>query len=566
MSLTAAPPTETPTTPAAAAGPRLPWRRRVPEVLAVSAAGAVVSYVAARYSLAGPLLALGAVLLMVPAVFARWRAPVLGWLPASLAWLIAIHMPLDRFGWFVPWLLLPILTWHFVAQPLLAALLRRATGWPAVLVLPLAVGAGEWTREYLGVGDFNMYQAGTFLFEYPRLIQAADLVGSLGLSVLWTVPFAALVDLAALRLRAADAPSRRAVTRGLAAAAAVVVFLLAYGSYRLATPAPGPSLRVALVQPAVEHRKEITPEVTRQQAQLTVARVPPGSADVVAWPENAILATYERRPEYKDAVTWVARATGAPLLFGAQGLGPENRPTCIALLVGEDGAVRGRYEKVVLFPFTERRAFRPLEKQVPWLGHLLTRLTTAAWSTAPDGWSPDGPAVIRLPDKDGREGTALWTPICYESCYAWLGRAAYAGGARVFVNLTSEGWLGWAVSNNQLGTNVMRAVENRVGLVRVANTGPSGFVAPDGRIEEYVRGERTGRLRLDAGVLVREVGTDLRGPTVYSRFGGVIDPLWFVALAGATVAGFVGRRRARGAAEGQDEAQAREAGREVGRS
>jgi apolipoprotein N-acyltransferase len=78
-------------------------------------------------------------------------------------------------------------------------------------------------------------------------------------------------------------------------------------------------------------------------------------------------------------------------------------------------------------------------------------------------------------------------------------------------------------------------VENRVPLLRAANTGISAIVLPDGHIEQ--------RIELDERALRV---ADLSWPTVqtfYSRFGDVFA---FAAVAGALVllASSVARRRA----------------------
>jgi apolipoprotein N-acyltransferase len=389
-----------------------------------------------------------------------------------------------------------------------------------------------------------MYQAGTFLFGYPVLIQAADLVGSYGLTFLWAIPAALLADLAK---RAIDGPrlgDTRRLRWGAAAAAASVAFLVVYGATRIGRVPEGPGPRIAVIQPALEHSFQRTPQVLAGTVQQTLATVPRGAADLIAWPENAILAYLDRWPEYEKSVALVARTLDTPVLFGTQNFGPDGlRPTNTAMVIDPSGARGGRYDKVVLFPFTERRAFPGLERHFPALGGLLTQITLMAWRDAPNGFA--GPGAIPLAfQAEGREWT-FWAPLCYESCYPELGREARQRGATFFVNLTSEGWLGWALSNNQMGVNILRAVENRAGMVRVGNTGPSAFVAPDGRIEEYLRGAKTGRFRLEEGTLIRPVTVPEGDPPPYTRWGGLIDRAWGAAWVLAMAWSLVRRRLGR---------------------
>src|SRR5207247_2622711 len=73
--------------------------------------------------------------------------------------------------------------------------------------------------------------------------------------------------------------------------------------------------------------------------------------------------------------------------------------------------------------------------------------------------------------------------ICYEDVVPALTRRFVAGGADFLVNVTNDAWFGRTSAPYQhLAQATLRAVENRVPLVRVANTGISAVVEPDGRI------------------------------------------------------------------------------------
>jgi apolipoprotein N-acyltransferase len=110
------------------------------------------------------------------------------------------------------------------------------------------------------------------------------------------------------------------------------------------------------------------------------------------------------------------------------------------------------------------------------------------------------------------------------------------------VNLTSTGWLGWPPANAMLGASVLRAVEGRVGLVRAANTGVSGFVGPDGEITDILLGAEHGRPQMDAGALIARVRISHEPIPFYARWGAWIDPLSFILCIGTLVVGFVWRR------------------------
>jgi len=516
--------------------------RWLAEVTGIGLAAAALFCLAATYPRLGPLAGLAWCLGVLPAVLGRWRDPFVSGLTFVFGSAWVLHAPaLSKFGWYVGAILPPMLCAHFVVTPLLARWLAAGERVPAWLALALAIPAGEWTRPHLGLGNYDMYEVGVMLWNWPHLVQGADLLGSRGLSF-----FAALawgVVLVALLGRAED--DRRGLRAGAVLAAVSWALLLAYGAWRLpadpeATYEPGP--RVAIVQPSEDHSRERTPYVLQVEQRMTARYVDPGSVDLVVWPENAVLAPLSRNEAYRETVAWVARKVGAPVLLGAQEFGPDGRrPTNSALLVDGDGRILGRADKVVLFPFTERRPFAALRERVPALDRLLTRLTLKAWHEAPNGWSPGRPQVIHWRSPAG-DDWSFWTPICYESCYPALARAARRDGARMLVGLASEGWLGSAVTWYMLGTTVLRAVENRVGLVRCANTGVSAIVLPDGRVDAVLRGFEHGRPVLEKGVLVGRTRLSREGPTVYARIGGLLDPAWFLLATVLAAGGWLVRR------------------------
>jgi apolipoprotein N-acyltransferase len=101
------------------------------------------------------------------------------------------------------------------------------------------------------------------------------------------------------------------------------------------------------------------------------------------------------------------------------------------------------------------------------------------------------------------------------------------------VNLTNEAWFGKTTAPYQaLATSVFRAVENRVFVVRCANTGISCFIDPHGRVVDRVK-DASGRELFVRGVLNGSVvPTDSK--TIYTRYGD-----WFAWLCVICSVGFL---------------------------
>jgi apolipoprotein N-acyltransferase len=87
------------------------------------------------------------------------------------------------------------------------------------------------------------------------------------------------------------------------------------------------------------------------------------------------------------------------------------------------------------------------------------------------------------------DGTDYGVLICYESSYPEGSRRFRLEGADVLLNITNDAWYGrepFYARTTALWQHpahmVMRAIENRMGVARAANTGISLFVDPVGHV------------------------------------------------------------------------------------
>jgi apolipoprotein N-acyltransferase len=139
-------------------------------------------------------------------------------------------------------------------------------------------------------------------------------------------------------------------------------------------------------------------------------------------------------------------------------------------LFGPDGRVVDRYDKQHLVPFGE---YLPLDRFIP----PLRRFAPLGYSCTPGRKA----TVFRLPGS----GAPLSSLICFEDIVAPLSRAFVRGGARLLVNQTNDGWFDRTAQPVQhLGHSVLRAVENRVPVVRAANSGVTCWIDARGRVHE----------------------------------------------------------------------------------
>ena len=104
--------------------------------------------------------------------------------------------------------------------------------------------------------------------------------------------------------------------------------------------------------------------------------------------------------------------------------------------------------------------------------------------------------------------------ICYEGILPEAGRTYRQRGADLLVNITNDAWFGNTSAPHQhLSMTVFRAVENRLFLIRAANTGISAIVDPTGMIAD--------RSRLFEKATVRGTIHFMNMKTFYSAYGDV---------------------------------------------
>ena len=96
----------------------------------------------------------------------------------------------------------------------------------------------------------------------------------------------------------------------------------------------------------------------------------------------------------------------------------------------------------------------------------------------------------------------------------------------IFINITNDGWFGNTTGPRQhLHQSRVRAVEEGVPLVRAANNGISGVIAPSGRIVEMLALNKKGSLDADLPQAI--------SPPLYVRFSDTAFLALFAAFAGA---------------------------------
>jgi apolipoprotein N-acyltransferase len=388
----------------------------------------------------------------------------------------------------------------------LAWLRGRLGAW----VLWLAPGlwvAGELGRTYL-LSGFPWGLLGYVPSRRLLVIQIAAWTGVYGVSALIVLVNTALAWTAVER-------RGRAATGALGLATVAVALTLLIGRAHL-EPEAAPTVPIAVVQgnipQAVKWDAAFKAETLRVYGELTRAAAP--GSRLVVWPEAAMPAYVRFEPGAMRWLTDLAANVRVPLLVGVPDAEPEGRTIHYlnsAFLVDSAG-VRARYDKMHLVPFGE---YVPLKRLLFFVEAIAAEI----------GDFTPGRQVAILP----LEGTPFGTVICYEVIFPGLFRRFVAEGASFMANITNDAWFGDSGGPLQhLEMVPLRAVENRIAIVRAANTGVSAFVLPSGAIQTTLPLGARGTLRAEVPLK--------RGQTFYARFGDVFAYAC-AALSGAALLG-----------------------------
>lgn len=380
-----------------------------------------------------------------------------GWFATALHWIVEPFLiDIARHGWMAPFALVLLAAGLALLWGLgFAASQRFRAGSVQGLILLCTVWTAiEALRGVLFTG-FPWASIGHVLIDTPY-VHLASQIGALGLTL------ALLLACALIYLSLFD---KRLMLIPLLAL--VVVPLLAVPD-PLADATDRPVVR--LIQPNAPQHQKWDPEYIPifYQRQLEFTRALP-AVDLVIWPETAIPYTLD------DAGGLIAQindaANGAGVILGVQRLTAPRFFNSLAV-IGPSGAISSVYDKHHLVPFGEYVPFGDLLSTVGING--LAAREGGGYSAGP------GPQVLDI----GPLGKAL-PLICYEGVFPRNLRTSERPDWLLLI--TNDAWFGtFSGPYQHLAQARLRAVEQGLPMVRVANTGVSAVIDPHGRIIDSI--------------------------------------------------------------------------------
>lgn len=388
----------------------------------------------------------------------------------------------------------------------------------------------EWLRGVLFTG-FGWNGLGVALNKNIPLIQIADVTGVGGISFL--VVMANLMAVATVkRLLLEVGRGARRPHYDFALTIALIVVAWSYGLRQLmAPPAESVPVTIAAVQANVPQSVRNDPEQDdlvmdkyRRHTETAIAMGP----DLILWPESA-----PPRPVFNDQRMWdfvrgLAEEHDGDFLLGTTHYSELGDFNSVVLLTDHGRGVAMQH-KMHLVPFGE---YVPLRRVFPLFAWVVGDLV-------PDDFDAGAYAVVF---EMATRPVKLGALVCFEDTLGDLAREFVLLGAQAFAVVTNDGWfLESAGSRQHLENAIFRCAENKVPMVRAANTGVTCVVDRFGAVREELRDEK-GSTFIE-GVLFSKMDVPKSvTPTFYARYGEIFSLL---CLAVAVPVAFLGWFRTR---------------------
>jgi apolipoprotein N-acyltransferase len=462
----------------------------------------------------------------------RRTAIRLGFLCGAVYWLITVswllNLPepflLKALGWLLLGLYCAI---YFIPVAVVGAWMMRTAdaGRPLVNLLWIPGFAAAWAGfEYfrstwftgfawnaLGISQFG----NLVLIQHARwggVYAVSALLAALNMAVALTV-----LDYVRRRGRPGLRPHLELIAGVLLLGAA---YISGFRALRAGAPAGHP-VQIAQIQTGIPQTQKWDADTVemiyeRLESLTRNALITP-DLDLVVWPETALPDEIMESPRSFQLVHELA-AGGVPLLVGTmdiqRGEGGIYRYFNSSYLFDAAGVPVQAYDKRHLVLFGE---YVPLHDVFPFVNTLAP--IPASFSSGTTS------TVFALPDKP----VTFSVLICFEDTVAGLARESVRNGARLIINQTNDAWFDprpkggspgrpSAASRQHMAHGVFRAVENRVPVIRVANTGVTCTIDPFGRVYNVL--EDRGHTRFP-GFQITQVEVPPPGSpsTFYTRHG-----------------------------------------------
>lgn len=381
-----------------------------------------------------------------------------------------------------------------------------------VFVFPSVWVISEFLRSHIFTG-FPWALLGHCLYKNIAVIQIADITGAYGLSFI--IVMINLVFYSILRYF----QNKR---HHVFVCVLFCMITLFYGFSFMQVKLEKEPMDIALIQGNIAQEKKWDPqkyevEILEQYMRLSEIAAKNG-ADLIIWPETSFPGLYNDDTSITYRIDEFIKRMGKDFLIGSVSYSEGNYYNS-AYFISSEAQIQEIYSKMHLVPFGE---YIPFEDKLPWIrssidkpvGDMLPGQEYKIFSFVAKNDIETSEGLIRE-----RRFLKFGVLICFEDIFPDISRLAVNKGADFLVNITNDAWFSDTnAAYEHVQSSVFRAVENRVSVVRSANTGISCFIDPRGEITDILKVK--GKETFVDGISKARIYKPMR-KSFYTKFGDV---------------------------------------------
>ncbi|MFK7968144.1 MAG: apolipoprotein N-acyltransferase [Rickettsiaceae bacterium] len=426
-----------------------------------------------------------------------------GFYLSNLYWIsFALSVYIDEFWWVIPFALFGLPTFMAIFTSIIALISWQARDSKLYHFLFCFIWVLiEWVISWIFTG-LPWALIGYVLSNWLILVQFASIFGIFGLSFVVIYISSSFYNFLYIQSNTEKSYFYMRVLTSII----LIISILAYGYLRLkAHPTEYTNISARLVQPSIPQIAKWKPEAFWQNLELQIAlSKKEGSPDLIIWSEAALTVPYNIKPVLKEILSVFAN-DGQILLTG--GVSDNNKTgddvELYSSLIGVNSSADKIFEyyKSHLVPFGE---YIPLKNILP-----LKKITHGLMDYTEGKRKSE---IIKKFD------LTVWPLICYEAIFPYEVKISNKN-IDVIINVTNDTWYGNSSGPYQhFEISRMRAIENGLPMLRVANNGISAFIDPVGRVLE--------KTALDEVTIIDNfIPQKLHNETLFSKY-----PPWIVLL------------------------------------
>jgi apolipoprotein N-acyltransferase len=319
---------------------------------------------------------------------------------------------------------------------------------------------------------FGWLSLGYSQYKNLLLIQTADFSGVYGVSFV------------IMMVNAGIYKAFRKSFKEIIIAGAILTIVFGYGAAKEKAAEYRDSVNISVIQGNVPQELKWDPEAQNMIIEKYIALTKMSALDnpdLIVWPETSFPGFFEIDREMTDKVLNLAKEIKIPILIGVN-TEKDDRYFNSAMLISGEGKVVDKYDKIHLVPFGE---YVPFSDRFPAFHKLvLGELGEFTPGKEFKTFSLRPPAF--------KQAVRFSVLVCFEDIFPEISRKFVKNGAGFLVVITNDAWYGKSGAAYQhAACSVFRAIENRVPIVRCANTGYSCFIDSKGKIYASVEEKKS---------------------------------------------------------------------------